>query len=396
MVRELIIELYLFLFKMLFLLFKPLEVKDKVTFVVTFGQNSIFVYEEMLRQKTPYEAVFLRKKSCSYDFSEYSNTRVINFETKNPLDLIKSIYHLATSKYVIIDNYYAFLSVVTFKQEVQCIQLWHAAGAIKTFGLRDQSIKVRSKRANERFLKVYKQFHKIVVGSDALANIFIEAFNLPAGSILTTGIPRTDLFYDKGKQTMIKSALQKENEALKSKKVILYAPTFRDHELVKFNIKLDLDLMYEELADEYSIIIKLHPAIKEKANLEDLYPGFVFDYSSYQDINELLIVADYLITDYSSIPYEFALLGKPMIFFPYDLDEYMLQRGLWDSYDNSVPGPIVYETNDIISLIRDNQFDLEKVREFSKKWNKYSNGRSSQQLVESIFNEKAYLKALHG
>ncbi|MFC7394481.1 CDP-glycerol glycerophosphotransferase family protein [Scopulibacillus cellulosilyticus] len=393
MVRELIISVYLYIFKILFNIFKWLPLKNKVSFIATFGQNSLFVYEEMQRQSVDYEVVFLCKPSCWQEFKDINHTKTIMFETNNVVDLIKSTYHIATSRYVFVDNYYGFLSVVKFKESVECIQLWHAAGALKTFGLKDKSVQHRSASAKKRFLNVYQKFNRVVVGSEVMANIFIEAFDLPSYKILRTGVPRTDLFFDQDYKKQIVSYLYSENQHLKNKKVILYAPTFRDHQLDHFDLKLDLDKMYEELNGEYVVLLRFHPAIKDQTvNFQEKYPKFFFDYSSYPNVNDLLFVTDVLISDYSSIPYEYALLSKPMIFFPYDLKEYQSQRGFWENYEQSVPGPVVYTTRELVNQIKNHQFDLDEIQSFSKKWNLYSNGHSSENLVKYLFTEEASVK----
>jgi teichoic acid glycerol-phosphate primase len=384
MVREFIIGLYLLFFRIQFNLSKMWPLKEKVTFVISFRQNGIFVYEELKRQYAPFEVVFLCDNSCFEDVKSTVNEKVLPFQTKNVFKLMRSIYHIATSKYVIVDNYFGFLAAVKFKDRVQCIQLWHAVGAIKTFGLKDKSIIGRSELAHKRFLKVYEKFNKVIVGSDVMANIFMEAFSLSIKNILPLGIPRTDLFYDKHYQQKVKKRILDDNEILKCKKVILYAPTFRDDSLNQFDLKLDLDLMYETLKDQYVLIIKLHPAIKKSIDFEQEYDGFVLDYSNYKDINELLLITDYLISDYSSIPFEFAILGKPMIFYPYDLEDYRSNKGLWDDYDKIVPGPIVFNTEEIVKLIKDDHFDINRVLQFSNEWNKYSKGNSSKNLVDFL------------
>jgi len=343
----------------------------------------------MCRQKIDFETVFLCKGISKQHFLSYRNIKLLTFESINVIDTCKSIYHLATSKYVIIDNYFGFLAVTNFKQGVECIQLWHAAGAIKKFGLEDQSIGARSKRANERFLRVYEKFHKVVVGSDAMADIFKNAFNLSDQNILRTGIPRSDFFYDVKVRNDIILQLIGENEDIKYKKVILYAPTFRDGQLDQFKLHLDLDKMHQKLQNNYIVLLRLHPAVKSTTDYRNIYPGFVYDYSSPRvNINELLLVTDILISDYSSIPYEFSLLNKPMIFFAYDLLQYKEERGLWDDFQEMVPGPMVSNTEDIINIILENEFDLEKIKKFSKIWNKYSKGKSSENLVDYLFKEE--------
>jgi CDP-glycerol glycerophosphotransferase (TagB/SpsB family) len=385
MVKEFFITVYLFIFKCFFTLFKIVPLKDKMVFVATFKQNSLFLFNEARRQDIPDKIVFLCKGKRLFDSSEVDKAEILCFETFHPIDWVKSVYHLATSKRIIVDNYYAFLSAITFKPDVICLQLWHAAGAIKTFGLKDRSIDTRPKRARTRFRKVYHQFHKITVGSEAQANIFIEAFSIPPENILRAGIPRTDLFYDKKMQNRAVKKLFDHNPKLVDKKVILYAPTYRDRQLDYFEMQLDIKRMADELGNEFVLLLKLHPAIKDKLDYEKLYPNFVFDYSDYPDVNELLLITDYLITDYSSIPYEFSLLNKPMIFYPYDLEEYSKERGLWGAYEDLVPGPIAQSTGEIIQLIKENRFDMAKVQEFAKKWNQYSKGHSSKNIIDFLY-----------
>jgi teichoic acid glycerol-phosphate primase len=389
MIREILISAYLIVFKVIFNFFKLFPIKNKVTFVVSFGDNAKYVLDELKKEKSTSDIVCLyTKPSAKALFEGYSDIELIPFESRDFFKTILSTYHIATSKNIIIDNYYGFLAVTEFKPGVECIQLWHAAGAIKKFGLEDQSITTRSQRAYKRFLNVYRNFDKVVVGSDAMAAVFMNAFGIPSEKILRTGIPRTDFFFDKYKQREVIQKLESENNDLKSKKTILYAPTYRDGELDASDIKLDLNRMQKELGEEYIVLLRLHPAIRTTFSYNDKFPGFVYDYSGpAYDVNELLLVTDILISDYSSIPYEFALLKKPMIFFAYDLEEYTQSRGLWENYTSMVPGPMVKETSDIIKVIKKNQFNLDLVRDFSKKWNKYSNGKSSLNLVNFISSQ---------
>ncbi|MEK4709701.1 CDP-glycerol glycerophosphotransferase family protein [Bacillus sp. FSL R10-2780] len=385
MIREIIVEVYLILFAILHNIMKIFPVKRKVTFIMSYGENLIFIYDEMKRQKIDYNVVFLYKPTCKYEVDSYSDVKSYKFETKNIFHTIKSVYHLSTSKYVVIDNYFGSLAKVNFKKGVQCIQIWHAAGAIKKFGLLAPSFNKRSLRAQKRFFDVYKNFHKIVVGSDALANIYKDAFVLSDDRILKTGIPRTDLFFYEQRKQENKENILLINPSLKGKKVILYAPTFRDKELVDFDLHLDIDTMYKALKDEYIVLIKLHPAVRNKLNHQDKYKGFVYDYSLYPNINDLFLVTDILITDYSSVPFEFCLLNKPMVFFPYDLKKYAKKRGIIGDYKRNVPGPVVYNTNELIDVITKGSFDTEVLTEFKLKWNKYSQGNSSEKLVNYLF-----------
>ncbi|TRY34429.1 CDP-glycerol glycerophosphotransferase family protein [Geobacillus sp. LEMMJ02] len=385
MVRELLIFLYLCWFKVHFLFFRLFPLREKITFVVSFGDNSLYVYEALQKKSPKMPVIFLRKKTCPYTFFDTS-AKVYEFESVRFWHTLCGIYHLATSKYVIVDNYYGFLAAASFRPEVECIQLWHAAGAFKTFGLRDASVEHRSLRARKRFLQVYRQFHKVVVGSEAMAHLFMQAFQLPEKAILRTGVPRTDFFYDIKKQRSIKEELYRQNPLLKHKRVILYAPTYRDHELERFDLRLDIDRMYEELAPlGFVLLMRLHPAVKNRLDYDQRrYADFLFDYSDYPNVNDLLLVTDWLITDYSSIPFEFCLLNKPMIFYMYDIESYRRKRGLWEGIEEKLPGPILFTTEQIIAYIRYGSVNFDAIRSFAEEWNCYSKGRSSENLVDYL------------
>src|SRR5699024_2135011 len=101
---------------------------------------------------------------------------------------------------------------------------------------------------------------------------------------------------------------------------------------------------------------------------------------------DLLVGADILISDYSSIPFEFSLLERPMIFYAYDFYEYAKQRGVWPDYKEKVPGPVVTETNELIEVIRKNKFPVEKILAFQKEWNQYSNANSTENLVHTLYD----------
>ncbi|EIT86910.1 CDP-glycerol:poly(glycerophosphate) glycerophosphotransferase [Fictibacillus macauensis ZFHKF-1] len=385
MVKELAVWLYLFYFNLQFTFFKSFGVKkDKIVFLVSFGDNARFVYEALSKVQPDSTIIFLAEKKAQATLQGMTKQpKIIRFNA-SLISLCKAAYHLATSKKVVVDNYFAILSSITFQKDVECIQLWHAAGAVKTFGLKDASVALRSKRAHQRFLNVYRNFHKVVVGSEAMAAVFSEAFGLPQERFLKTGVPRTDLFFNEPHMKAIKQALYKENPLLQQKKVILYAPTYRDDQLESFQLALDLDLLQKELGEEYVMLIRCHPVLQSALDLEARYPGFAFDYSLKPDVNELLLVTDLLISDYSSIPYEFSLLNKPMLFFPYDLGEYSKTRGLWDQYPNLVPGPIVTSTNEMITVIKEEAYNMTHIMKFSQKWNEYHHGKSSQRLAQYI------------
>ncbi|WP_170158489.1 CDP-glycerol glycerophosphotransferase family protein [Aquisalibacillus elongatus] len=360
-------------------------IRKKTTFVSSFGDNIYYSWEQVV-QLTDHEAIILNTNGTHYDFGHQNRTKILNFHLlQNPISFIRGIYHLATSKFVFIDNYYGFLSATSFRDSVKCIQLWHANGAVKKFGLEDPSIRFRSRRAYDRFLKVYNRFHYIVVGSKKMEDIYKEAFAANDQQFLRTGIPRTDLFFNQELHQEVKESIKLNYNIPNDKKVILYAPTFRDTQLKQHSIKLNINKVYQELKDDYVLLLRLHPAILKKYN--NNYPEFIIDVSDYPELNHLLFVCDYLITDYSSIPFEFSLLEKPMIFYPYDLEEYAKTRGFWARYEELVPGPIAKQTDELIDIIKNHEFNMDDVKRFSNEWNEFNDGQASEKLVNEVYKK---------
>lgn len=309
MSKEFFITLYLYIFKSFFNLFKMSPLKNKTVFLSSFGDNTYFLAKELAISKA-HRLVFINQTRCKMDFSiiPTNNKKIYTFESLNIIDTLFSTYHLATAKYVFVDNYAGVLSVIQFRKEVKCIQLWHAAGAIKQFGWRDPETDARSSRAKVRFQEVYDRFQYIPVGSRQMADIFSEAFQVDMSHFLYTGVPQTDFYFDEElKAAGLKNVLA-TYPSIKGKKVVLYAPTFRKGSLHKMTVKFDVQVFLESLDEEYVLLVRLHPSVHAAAKVPD-HPRVILA-SDYPHINELLLACDILVTDYSSIPVEFSMLRK--------------------------------------------------------------------------------------
>lgn len=383
--REFAVSIYLFFVKFIFNFFKKRPLEDKTVFVASFGGNVNATINALENSIDNHQIIILANENYTAYSMNKNNRIILSFNPSRLKDFVTSIYHLATASTIFVDNYYGFLAVTEFKPEVKCAQLWHAAGAIKQFGLEDLSNRERSNKALNRFHAVYNRFDYITVGSVRMMEIFEASFGVPKERFIKTGIPRTDFFFDQQKMREANDIIQRDFPLVKDKKVVLYAPTYRDDEFNATNLQMDLGAMYQNLKHDYILLLRLHPAVNDK--FENKYPGFIFNVTTYPNINDLLIGTDILITDYSSIPFEFSLLNRPMIFYAYDFEEYRDKRGVWDNYYTKVPGPVVETTEEIIEVIEDKTFLLERVQPFANEWNKYSNGNSSENLINFLYDD---------
>ncbi|QST02826.1 CDP-glycerol glycerophosphotransferase family protein (plasmid) [Pontibacillus sp. ALD_SL1] len=384
--REIAVTLYLYSFSFIFRVCKSFPQRTKTIFVVYFGYNVKHLLDEW-PQGISEHSVVVTGKHTKASFENKRGRTIIPLKGFRIDRWIRFIYHLATSKTVVVDNYYAFLQVTPFKKNVRCIQLWHAAGAVKQFGLEDHSLGNRSERAIKRFRDVYNRMDYVAVGSEHMGDIFSKSFGIPPSRMLHIGVPRTDFFHQEEKHGEIIEEVNQKYPELKGKKVILYAPTFRDHEQHKKTpYPLDLERMKDVLGDEYVLLLKCHPIVTY--HIDHKLSDFVISANAYRDINHLLLVTDVLITDYSSIPFEFSFLKRPMIFYPYDLESYEKERGIQEDYEALVPGPVAHSTEDIIKMVQTKTYNEEEMEKFHKKWNRFSDGRSSKRLVNFIFSEQ--------
>ena len=201
-------------------------------------------------------------------------------------------------------------------------------------------------------------------------------------------------FEDKMKQIEIAKELKKKVGIPLDKKVILYAPTWRDDEYYgngayKFQLKLNLEQMRKELGDEYVIILRTHYYIADVLDLTGL-DGFAFNLSKYDDITEIYLMSDILITDYSSVFFDFANLKRPVLFYTYDIEKYKNQlRGFYIDMNTEVPGPLLYTSEEVVDAILNidqiNEEYKERYEEFYKRFCCYDDGNASKHIAEEVF-----------
>ena len=291
----------------------------------------------------------------------------------------KSFKLLAGSRFIFLNDNFFPLAFMQFSPKNIVVQLWHAPGAFKKFG---GSVDFKSRKILE---KASKNTDYLIVSSSNIQDYYSEAFQIPKTKIKPLGLPRADYYFENHDIDDLKSKFFEKYDLSGDKKIVLYAPTFRDEEKYNnvFNY-LDLE-KFNELGDEYILALRLHPKIKKFYSGEISSKGKYIDCSDYSSEQELLLISDILITDYSSIMIEFALLNKPIIFFTYDFESYLTEeRGFYFDFKSTVPGPVVYDSNQLIDVIKSNSFDENKISEFVKTQFNEMDGQSSKRVVDYL------------
>lgn len=367
----------------LFKIMSKLKVREKsIVFINShsneFNGNLKAVYDEILKEKQPYNIDVYLKPHI-----ELGNYKKID----KIISTIKMNYRISTSETILLNDYLPLLARVKVRKETNLIQLWHAGGAFKKFG-KTSIQNIKNKEHMNNCINAHGQYTLCIVSAEEVVQIYEEAFGIDKTKILPLGLPRADIFFDANKIRQIKDEFYKRYNKLQDKKIILYAPTYRDGEKNSFNLKLDLEKMCDRLSSEYIIVLKMHPFIQKAVTIPEQISGRVINLS-YEDINELMIVADLLISDYSSLIFEFAIMLKPIVFYAYDLDKYdSTLRGFYYNYREFVPGPIVENTDELIECIQGENWDIKQVEVFARRFNEYFDGLATKRVVEKILNNK--------
>ncbi|WP_412487048.1 teichoic acid ribitol-phosphate polymerase TarL [Staphylococcus xylosus] len=368
-----------FVFQMIFNTTKFFHLKKGNTVLFTsdsraeMSGNFEYVYNEMLRQN-------LDDKYKIHALFKFNISARRNF-----IDKFKFPYLLGKADYIFVDDFHPLLYKVKFRKSQEIIQVWHAVGAFKTVGFSRAG-----KKGGPFFNSVnHRNYTKAFVSSETDIPFYGEAFGIKEQNIIPTGVPRTDILFDEAYEQQVTAEMEAALPIIKDKKVILFAPTFRGngHHTAHYPFfKIDFARFARYCRENNAVVLfKMHPFVKNRLNIPRAYEQYFVDVSDFREVNDILFVTDILISDYSSLVYEFAVFKRPMIFYAFDLEDYITSRDFYEPYETFVPGKIVESFNDLITALDNKDFEVDKVEPFLDKHFKYQDGRSSERLVRNVF-----------
>jgi CDP-glycerol glycerophosphotransferase (TagB/SpsB family) len=300
---------------------------------------------------------------------------------------LRAGYHHATARLFVVDDYFFPMYVIRPRPGTVRVQTWHAAGAFKKIGY---SVMDKTFGADEHLVRrvaIHSNYDLCLMPSDAATVHYMDAFRLPRERFSAVlGLPRTDLFFDTGRRARAETAIRDRYGIPAGRKVLLYAPTFRGDTMLaaRYDDSLDLGTMREALGDEWVLLLRLHPFVRRGVTLGPELAGFALDVSDWPDMNELMFVADLLVTDYSSAIFEFALLGRPMAFFAPDHEAYERERGFYLDFRTDMPGPIFETTAELAAYVRAGAFDVDAARAFADASFDVADGHASERFVDRV------------
>ncbi|MBE5938110.1 MAG: bifunctional glycosyltransferase family 2 protein/CDP-glycerol:glycerophosphate glycerophosphotransferase [Lachnospiraceae bacterium] len=308
---------------------------------------------------------------------------------------LRYAYYLAVSKYVVLNVRQPGWFI---KREGNVfLDTWHGT-PLKRLVFDQEEVTSASPLYKHQFFVQSRLWDYLISPNNFSTDTFERAFMFEREKIVTCGYPRNDILYTHNNPESI-SSIKKKLGIPEDKILILYAPTWRDDEYYdkgkyKFTLKLDLNQMKEKLGDKYAVVLRTHYYIADHIDTTGL-EGFVYNESDYDDISELYLISDILITDYSSVFFDFANLRRPMLFYTYDLEKYRdMLRGFYLDIEKEVPGPLLFTTDEVIDAI-DNIDSLtekyaERYDEFYDRFCHIEDGHASERICELVFNGKQF------
>lgn len=376
------------------------EINDKTILFETFGGRNYScspkaIYEQMLQLKEfdDYKFIWAFIEPEKHEIKQDKRTKVVVSKSK------EYYKYCACAKYWIVNS--IMPEHITKKEGQVYVQCWHGTPLkklrcdIEATGSVLNTVKEIRKRNDIDA----KRFDYFISPSKFCTEKFTSAFNLKAlgkeNILIEKGYPRNDFLFNYTDEYV--ASLKDKLGIPKDKKVILYAPTFRDNQHTSgmgytYTLNIDFDRLKEKLDKDYVIIFRTHYFVANSFDFEK-YKGFIFNMSNHDDVNDCYVLSDVIITDYSSVFFDFANLKRPMLFYMYDLEEYKEElRGFYFEIEDVLPGPIVKTQDELEQEIANIASYMEKYKEkyeaFNKKFNYLDGKECSKKVIKEILKDK--------
>ena len=379
-----------------FILSNFIKTNDKTVLFISFhgkgySDNPKAIYEEMLKDDKFKDYKFVwaiknhKKKAIKID-----DAKIVEYLS------IPYFYYLSKAKYWIFNC--KMPSYICKKKDQIYLQTWHGT-PLKRLGhdihVDENTTFYRSQIKAEDMYRSYDidsaRYNYMISPNAFCTKIFPSAFNINKERLIETGYPRNDVMSNVTDDEKLK--IKKELNIPLHKKVILYAPTWRDNQYVAkgytFKLEVDFHKWHQYLKDDYIVLFKPHYLIINDYKSTNDLQGFLYNIDADQDISPLYLITDILITDYSSVFYDFAVMNKPMYFYMYDLEDYQEElRGFYIDIYKDLPGQIYENEDDLLKDVIENEYDYAKLKVFKERFNNHDDGKASKRVIDIVFGDK--------
>ncbi len=349
--------------------------------------NNILLLSERLLEENSNMALIKEElsKEDKLVLTEFIRVKTVDKLTFG--EIRESAKKMAEARCILLEDFYPQLHALPIRKETKVMQLWHACGAYKAFGFTRHG----KPGGPPQDTKNHRYYDYTIVSGQKIVPVYSEAFGIPEESVKTLGVPRTDIFFREGYREETRKRLYRKYPMLLEKKVVLFAPTFRGDENKTAYYptdKIDWNQFFEQMPEDYVVILKNHPFVKSKYSYDRKWENRVLDLTGRDNINDLLFVTDLLITDFSSSVFEAALLNVPMVFYVFDKKEYLETRDIYYDFDSFVPGRQVKTQEELFVAVKEaisgnTQMD-EKYQWFKEEFLDALSGNSTKAVADFI------------
>lgn len=340
-----------------------------------YSDSPKYIYEQLLQSGNKFKFI--------WSLQEPEQVDIPGPAIKVKRNSLKHLYYLNRAKYWVDNQGIAHLAKK--KADQVYVQTWHGT-PLKKMGYDQKKLPAKNELTR---LKLQTEAWDYLVSPNRYTSEILRRGFRYGGEILETGYPRNDLLIRQPED--VRQRVQQHFGLSDDKQVILFAPTFRDWDPNSFQKVLDdVQNMSKEIPENAVVLLRLHYLLSEKISQLEL-PENIMNASTYQDIQELYLLADVLITDYSSVMFDYALLKRPIILYCYDLEEYITRRGMYFNFAELAPGPVCQTIDEVLHYVNQPEalrsFDADLER-FVGEFGSLEDGQASAKVIETVFSGK--------
>ena len=297
-------------------------------------------------------------------------------------------YHLDLARAEFWVDNQGFPRTFTRRRETTYVQTWHGT-PLKRMGFDSPALERAGAAVRRQHKAMMRRWSALLVPSEYFVETFVRSYDYK-GPLVRKGLPRNDLLV-RGVDDAWVLAKKRELGLPTDRRLVLYCPTFRDRARrlqSPYVLPLDLEVLRRGLGDEMFLLVRTH--YLDSVKISTRFAPFTADVSRHHDVTELMLLADVLVTDYSSVMFDFANTGKPMVFFAYDYEDYARdERGTYVDLPDIAPGPVVGDNDELLeallSVDKDVAVYAERYAAFRERFCSYETGHAAENVVRQFF-----------
>jgi CDP-glycerol glycerophosphotransferase len=298
-------------------------------------------------------------------------------------------YHLDLARAEFWVDNQGFPRVFARRRETTYVQTWHGT-PLKRMGFDSPALERAGAAVRRQHKAMMRRWSALLVPSEYFVETFVASYGYE-GTLVREGLPRNDLLV-RGVDDDWVLAKKRELGLPTDRRLVLYCPTFRDRARrleTPYELPLDLELLRRSLGDDLFLLVRTH--YLDSLKLSTRFAPFAADVSRHHDVTELMLLADVLVTDYSSVMFDFANTGKPMVFFTYDYEDYVRdERGTYVDLPEIAPGPVVATNEGLIEALlavdKDVAVYADRYDAFRDRFCTYETGHAAEHVVDAFLS----------